>query len=103
VHGAEHGKIRVRRSKYIDLLVKITCQTAAGFGGASEGLSQIGTSAHGRRLMNTAVLVAGGGKQGEASLVLGAVASARANAEGISGQKASPEWSPTDCQPCVSL
>ena len=41
--------------------------------------------------------------RGEASLVLGAVASARANAEGISGQKASPEWSPTDCQPCVSL
>ena len=45
--------------------------------------------------------------QGEASLVLGAVASARANVEGISGRKASPEWSPTDCQPwctpCVSL
>jgi hypothetical protein len=41
--------------------------------------------------------------QGEASLVLGAVASARANAEGISGRKASPEWSSTDCQPCVSL
>ena len=41
--------------------------------------------------------------QGEASLVLGAVASARANAEGFSGRKASPEWSPTDCQPCASL
>ena len=41
--------------------------------------------------------------QGEASLVLGAVASAQADAEGISGLKASPEWSPTDCQPCVSL
>jgi hypothetical protein len=40
--------------------------------------------------------------QGEASLVLGAVASARANAEGILGRKASPEWSPADCQPCVS-
>jgi hypothetical protein len=33
----------------------------------------------------------------------GAVASARANAEGFSGRKASPEWSPTDCQPCASL
>jgi hypothetical protein len=31
--------------------------------------------------------------QGEASLVLGAVATARANAEGSSGRKASPEWS----------
>jgi hypothetical protein len=41
--------------------------------------------------------------QGKASLVLGAVESARANAEGISGRKASPDWSPTDCQPCVSL
>jgi hypothetical protein len=41
--------------------------------------------------------------QGEASLVLGAVASARANVEGISGRKTSPEWSPIDCQPCVSL
>jgi hypothetical protein len=41
--------------------------------------------------------------QGEASLVLGAVASARANAEGFSGWKASSEWSPTDCQPCASL
>jgi hypothetical protein len=29
------------------------------------------------------------------------VASARANAEGFSGRKASPEWSPTDCQPCA--
>jgi hypothetical protein len=35
--------------------------------------------------------------------VLGAVASARANAEGFSGRKASPEWSPADCQPCASL
>jgi hypothetical protein len=35
--------------------------------------------------------------QGEESLVLEAVASARANAEGSSGRKASPEWSPTDC------
>ena len=41
--------------------------------------------------------------QGEASLVLGAVASARANAEGSSGRKASPEWSSTDCQPSVNL
>jgi hypothetical protein len=41
--------------------------------------------------------------QGEASLVLGVVASARANAEGFSGRKASPEWSPTDCHPCASL
>jgi hypothetical protein len=41
--------------------------------------------------------------QEEASLVLDAVASAWANAEGISRRKASPEWSPTDCQPCVSL
>jgi hypothetical protein len=41
--------------------------------------------------------------QGEARLVLGAVASARANAEGFSWRKASPEWSPTDCQPCASL
>ena len=41
--------------------------------------------------------------QGEASLVLRAVATARANAEGSSGRKASPEWSPTDCQPCVNL
>jgi hypothetical protein len=41
--------------------------------------------------------------QGEASLVLGAVASARANAEGITGRKASPEWSPTDYHPCVTL
>ena len=41
--------------------------------------------------------------QGEASLVLDAVASARANAEGILRRKASPEWSPIDCQPCVSL
>ena len=41
--------------------------------------------------------------QGEASLVLGVVVSARANAEESSGRKASPEWSPTDCQPCVSL
>ena len=41
--------------------------------------------------------------QGEASLVLGAVATARANAEGSSGRKASPEWSPTDCQPSVAL
>jgi hypothetical protein len=41
--------------------------------------------------------------QGEASLVLGAIASARANAEGISRRKTSPEWSPMDCQPCVSL
>jgi hypothetical protein len=32
---------------------------------------------------------------GEASLVL--VASARANAEGVTGREASPEWSPTDC------
>ena len=37
--------------------------------------------------------------QWEASLVLGAVASARANVEEISGRKASPEWSPNDCQP----
>ena len=41
--------------------------------------------------------------QGEAILELGAVASARANAEGFSGRKASPEWSPTDCRPCASL
>ncbi len=41
--------------------------------------------------------------QGEASLVLDAVASARATAEETSGRQASPEWSPTDCQPCVSL
>ena len=41
--------------------------------------------------------------QGEASLVLGAVATARANAEGSSGRKASPEWSSTDCQPSVNL
>jgi hypothetical protein len=41
--------------------------------------------------------------QGEASLVLGAVTSARANAEGITGRKVSPEWSPTDCQTCVSF
>jgi hypothetical protein len=41
--------------------------------------------------------------RGEASLVLGAVASGQANAEGISGRKASPKWSLTDCQPCVSL
>jgi hypothetical protein len=41
--------------------------------------------------------------QGEASLVLGAVATAWANAEGSSGRKASPEWSPTDCQPSVNL
>ena len=39
----------------------------------------------------------------EYSLVLGAVATARANAEGSSGRKASPEWSPTDCQPSVAL
>ena len=41
--------------------------------------------------------------RGEASLVLGAVATARANAEGSSGRKASPEWSSTDCQPSVNL
>jgi hypothetical protein len=41
--------------------------------------------------------------QGRQALVLGAVALERANAEGISGRKASPEWSPTVCQPCVSL
>ena len=41
--------------------------------------------------------------QGEASLLLGVVASARANVEGILRRKASPEWSPIDCQPCVSL
>ena len=41
--------------------------------------------------------------QGEASLVLGVVATAWANVEGSSGRKASPEWSPTDCQPCASL
>ena len=41
--------------------------------------------------------------QGEASLVLGAVATARANVEGSSGRKASPEWSPTDCQLSVAL
>jgi hypothetical protein len=35
--------------------------------------------------------------QEETSLVLGAVASARANAERFSGRKASPGWSPTDC------
>jgi hypothetical protein len=40
---------------------------------------------------------------GEASLLLDVVASAWANVEGISGWKASPEWSPTGCQPCVSL
>jgi hypothetical protein len=41
--------------------------------------------------------------QGEASLVLGVVASAWANVEGSLGRKASPEWSPTDCQPSVNL
>jgi hypothetical protein len=41
--------------------------------------------------------------QGEASLVLGAVATARANAEGSSGRKASPEWSSTDCKPSDNL
>jgi hypothetical protein len=41
--------------------------------------------------------------RGEASLVLDAVASARANAEGITGRKASPEWAATSCQPCGSL
>jgi hypothetical protein len=41
--------------------------------------------------------------KGEASLVLGAVALARENVEGSLGRKASPEWSPTDCQPCVNL
>jgi hypothetical protein len=41
--------------------------------------------------------------QGEASLVLGAVASARTNAHGFSGWKASPEWSPTNSQSCVSF
>jgi hypothetical protein len=35
--------------------------------------------------------------QGEPGLVLGAVGSARANAEGFSGRKVSPEWSSTDC------
>jgi hypothetical protein len=42
-------------------------------------------------------------EQGEASLVLGAVASARANAEGFSGRKASLKWYSADCQPCASL
>jgi hypothetical protein len=46
------------------------------------------------------VKLAGGGG---GSLVRGAGASARANAEGVSGRKASPEWSPADCQPCTSL
>jgi hypothetical protein len=41
--------------------------------------------------------------QGEASLVLGAVVSARANAEGFLGRKASLVWSSIDCQPCVNL
>ena len=41
--------------------------------------------------------------QGEASLVLSVVASAWVDVEGISGWKASPEWSQTDCQPCVGL
>ena len=40
---------------------------------------------------------------GQASLVLGAVAAARNNAVGASGRKASPEFSETDCQPSVSL
>jgi hypothetical protein len=41
--------------------------------------------------------------RGQASLVLGAVASARNNAEGASGRKASPEFSETGWQPSVSL
>jgi hypothetical protein len=41
--------------------------------------------------------------RGQASLVFGAVASARNNAEGASGCKAPPEFSETDCQPSVSL
>ena len=41
--------------------------------------------------------------QGQARLVLGAVAAARSSSEGARGRKASPEWSLTDCQPCVGL
>ena len=41
--------------------------------------------------------------RGQASLVLGAVVVARNNAVGASGRKASPEFSETNCQPCVSL
>eukprot|EP01050_Picozoa_sp_SAG11_P012113 SAG11_NODE_1327_length_5194_cov_9.461237_2_plen_135_part_00 len=41
--------------------------------------------------------------RGQASLVLGAVAAARSSAVGAPGRKASSEWSPTDCQPCVSF
>ena len=41
--------------------------------------------------------------RGQASLVLGAVDAARSSTVGALGRKASPEWSPTDCQPCVSL
>ena len=41
--------------------------------------------------------------RGQASLVLGAVVAARNNAVGASGRNASPEFSDTDCQPCVSL
>ena len=41
--------------------------------------------------------------RGQASLVLGAVSAGRNYGEGAKGRKASPEWSLTDCQPCVSL
>ena len=44
-----------------------------------------------------------GSCSGQASIVLGAVAAARNNAEGASGRKAPPEFSETDCQPCISL
>ena len=43
---------------------------------------------HWRQLLSLALT------RGQASLVLGAVAA---------GRKASAEWSPTDCQPCVDL
>jgi len=41
--------------------------------------------------------------RGQADLVLGAVAAGRNNNGGAQGRKASPEWSSTDCQPCVNL
>jgi hypothetical protein len=41
--------------------------------------------------------------RGQATLVLGAIAAARNNAAGALGRKASPEFSETECQPCVSL
>jgi hypothetical protein len=41
--------------------------------------------------------------RGQASLVFGTVAVASNNTEGVSGRKASPEFSETNYQPCVSV